>query len=205
MSGQYSNPAGSLKALLEAVSRIRQGPSRPPASVGQSAPLRLRMGAIQAAALDVLGKASGPMRRVEGRAARKDVGAAESCDPGCSCRPSRFGSRIHARRRSDRDGDCGTKRHRSKPAQESSYAPREVHREKRRLGAVEPDRYVQAAAQVNADRLGPATDAEEMTAARPSDAAVIRAAITGRKGHPLTRLREISPDLPCRRAVSSRA
>ena len=62
LRGQFSNPSGPLKALLEAISEIPEGSSEPAVGARTYVLPRLRMGAIQGAVLDVLGKASEPMR-----------------------------------------------------------------------------------------------------------------------------------------------
>jgi hypothetical protein len=62
LRGQFSNPSGPLKALLEAISEIPQGPSEPAVAARTYVLPRLRMGAIQGAVLDVLGASSEPMR-----------------------------------------------------------------------------------------------------------------------------------------------
>lgn len=68
LSRQYSNPSGPLKTLLDGASRRREsGAKRHPAPV--RAPLRLRMGTIQAVVLDVLGDAHAPIRPREVHAA----------------------------------------------------------------------------------------------------------------------------------------
>ena len=61
LTGQYSNPSAPLKTLLEAISRIPQGPSRT-ASEARTQVLPRRWGAIQATVLIVLGEARRPMR-----------------------------------------------------------------------------------------------------------------------------------------------
>ena len=62
MRGQYSNPSGPLKALLEAISEIPEGPPEPAVEASTYVLAQLRMGAIQDAVLDVLGESSEPMR-----------------------------------------------------------------------------------------------------------------------------------------------
>jgi hypothetical protein len=67
--GQYSNPCGPLKALLEAVFEIPEPPSRPSAEARRPTLRQLRLGAIRAAVLIVLGDAKQPMRVGEVHAA----------------------------------------------------------------------------------------------------------------------------------------
>jgi hypothetical protein len=62
LRGQYSNPSGPLKALLEAISEIPDGPSTSSTEAKTYVLPRLRMGAIRAMVLIVLGEAKEPMR-----------------------------------------------------------------------------------------------------------------------------------------------
>jgi hypothetical protein len=62
LSGQFSNPSGPLKGLLEAIFEIPDGPSRPATEARRPALRQLRLGAIRAAVLIVLGEAKQPMR-----------------------------------------------------------------------------------------------------------------------------------------------
>jgi hypothetical protein len=62
LRGQYSNPSGPLKALLDATSEIPEGPPEPAVEARTYVLPRLRMGAIGGAVLDVLAESSEPMR-----------------------------------------------------------------------------------------------------------------------------------------------
>ena len=67
--GQYSNPGGPLKTLLEAIFEIPERPSRPATEARRPTLRQLRLGAIRAAVLIVLGEAKQPMRVREVHAA----------------------------------------------------------------------------------------------------------------------------------------
>jgi hypothetical protein len=62
LTGQYSNPSGPLKALLEAIFQSPDEEPRPTSEARVPVLPRLRWGAIQAAVLIVLGEAERPMR-----------------------------------------------------------------------------------------------------------------------------------------------
>jgi hypothetical protein len=60
LTGQYSNPSGPLKALLEAASAAPEGYRRP-VTPSRSLPPRRRLGAIKRAIRSVLSDAEGPI------------------------------------------------------------------------------------------------------------------------------------------------
>jgi hypothetical protein len=61
LTGQYSNPSGPLKMLLEATSAASEGHRRPVTPRG-SRPPSLRLGSIKRAVLSVLSDADGQLR-----------------------------------------------------------------------------------------------------------------------------------------------
>jgi hypothetical protein len=67
--GQYSNPGGPLKALLEAIFEIPERPSRPATEARRATLRQLRLGALRAAVLIVLGETKQPIRVREVHAA----------------------------------------------------------------------------------------------------------------------------------------